>query len=434
MRAISRVFLPFFMVWMLVAPVKSYAFLPLAVPLISALTAGGSLTALDTLGIGVAVTGIAYLLANAPNPVQVNLNAQTPLPVPVGWTPAVPPAVQPVPPPSIPAPAAGTLYYVYGYTPNVSLSALCAQITLALSGGSTFYHQSSCQVGTGGYTMSNSSGVVVNRGDITSGPAPVTCPAGYVVSGGNTTCMISVPTAVIKPPTGTCHIIRVGNTFTVDNQSADCAKSPTGVGYSVNGNTVGLSAPDGRRASVSINADGSSTITDTLPSAAGVTPSTTTTTTVGLGVPDVSTGTTAVGGVGQTTTMGTGSQNQPTVASAPPIQMPTDYNREATQQAIEADLAVTASTSIPDSEVTDIQILTGDSGLIPKFDRTGLTGSVNLPSSDGTCTPLVLDFQGLSWKWDYCALVTYLHPLIDFFFTALFGVLCFQTLFKRKEI
>jgi hypothetical protein len=126
--------------------------------------------------------------------------------------------------------------------------------------------------------------------------------------------------------------------------------------------------------------------------------------------------------------------NNPAQLAVPPLQIPTDYNREATQQSIAQSLSITPSATLPDTEAIDIQNLTGDSSIIPKFSRTGLTGSINLPSSDGTCVPLVLSFHGITWNWDYCSLVNFLHPLIDFFFTALFGILCFQTIFKRKEI
>ncbi len=118
----------------------------------------------------------------------------------------------------------------------------------------------------------------------------------------------------------------------------------------------------------------------------------------------------------------------------PAPQIPTDYNREVTQQKIQASLDTTGLQDTT-SEASDIATLTGDSGALPIFDRSGLKGSVSLPASTGgSCTPLVLAFHGIAWNWDYCSLQTYLHPLINYMFIFMFAILAFRTAFSKGEI
>jgi Fe-S cluster biogenesis protein NfuA len=134
----------------------------------------------------------------------------------------------------------------------------------------------------------------------------------------------------------------------------------------------------------------------------------------------------------------------PTMAqqNTPPLVMPTDYNREATQTSIKAntDSLVTAATVSsssalpPDTESADIANLIGV-GNMPSFDRSGLSGTIALPASDdNSCQPMALTFMGRPWPWDICPMVNYLHPLVNYLFVFLFGLLCFRTAFNKEEL
>jgi hypothetical protein len=121
-------------------------------------------------------------------------------------------------------------------------------------------------------------------------------------------------------------------------------------------------------------------------------------------------------------------------AAAPAITFPTDYNREATQNKIADALGVTPSGSISDTEAQDITTLTGDSGGIPTFDKGGLSGNVSLPAASGSCKALGLKLGGVSFDADPCPLIAYVHPLINYLFVILFGILCLRTAFKNDEL
>ena len=76
---------------------------------------------------------------------------------------------------------------------------------------------------------------------------PVTCPAGYATSTG-TTCTLIDATAVKKPDTQPCEILRATTGMQLDAANPNCAQS----GIQVQGNSVQLDSQ-----SISINADGS---------------------------------------------------------------------------------------------------------------------------------------------------------------------------------
>ena len=121
-------------------------------------------------------------------------------------------------------------------------------------------------------------------------------------------------------------------------------------------------------------------------------------------------------------------------STAAPVNIPTDYNREATQAKIMDALGVTPSASLPSNELADITALTGDSGGIPVMNRGALSGAVTLPSSTNSCVPLDMVIHGIHFNVDPCPMINYLHPLVNYLFIFLFGILNLRTALKNDEL
>jgi len=125
--------------------------------------------------------------------------------------------------------------------------------------------------------------------------------------------------------------------------------------------------------------------------------------------------------------------NSPSVQPASPaIDFPTDYSREATTQQISDKLNVIES-PISNSEQSDIDRLTGDWNLIPTFSRAGLNGSIAIPS-EGSCQPFSFTLAGQPFNLDPCPMINGLHPLSNYLFVMLFGILTLRTLFRNDEL
>lgn len=129
-----------------------------------------------------------------------------------------------------------------------------------------------------------------------------------------------------------------------------------------------------------------------------------------------------------------GSSTSTSISTSSTLTLPTDYNREVTQSKIADALAVSPSAALADTETADMNALTGDSGtIIPHIDRTQLSGTVNFPSS-GSCTPLNFKVAGVTYNADPCPMVNYLHPLVNYLFVFLFGILNLRLAFKNDEV
>jgi len=87
------------------------------------------------------------------------------------------------------------------------------------------------------------------------------CPAGYVLSGDH--CSLDNASEVTRDEDNVCVIKRAGNTFFADPQDPDCSRVPATV--TVGPNIVSSSGPDGTNKNVTINSDGSATVTDSRP-------------------------------------------------------------------------------------------------------------------------------------------------------------------------
>jgi len=289
----------------------------LALPLVGAALVVGA-------AIGLIALGAPSPTDHQNAPIKVQVNPAEPLPTPSGWTPPVAPATNPSPPASASTQTNHTCQGAQfsGSTPvdacNVyGASFVPPRSVIACTPAAGTINRFDCAM------KITSTGAPVGS----VGTLPVTaCPAGYVESGPS--CVVSNPSQVVKPSDGQCQIIRVGNSFSGDPQDPDCAVNNIPNSVSITGGQITVRPSSTQTDAVKINPDGSTTVTTTT---INNTNNTTTTTTInissGSGI-----GTTKITGIGTTTVNGTG--DLAGQGPAPSQQLPTDYNRETTQQAI----------------------------------------------------------------------------------------------------
>jgi len=319
------------------------------VPLIAAGMAGGATSAtsfVSFLNLSAWIVGgsLAYLsMGGSPTapeteipPISVQLNTGVPLATPAGWNPAVSPAVQPSPPSPISQPTLPTISVVLGSSATTLSGAMPATCTLYLNTGvpvgQTSRHvmkdtvnPSACAAAAGlssfGQANSPDNHYVFAAAFINN------CPAGYTASGSN--CVVSDANLVQKPSDGKCTIVRTGNSFSGDSRDPDCASGSLPSTVTVSPTVVEVKPTLTETQKVVINPDGSTTITSTRINSNNTTTTETITVSPGNGTP----GSTVITGRGSVTVSGSGTQ-----AGTTPIDFPTDYNREATQQSINSKL------------------------------------------------------------------------------------------------
>lgn len=416
----------------------------LILPLIASTVLVGGALALLTLG---APPGAPASSA----PITVQINPKVPLITPAGWTPPVAPSIQPTPPNSM-SPTSSVVYQLAGVNYSTKMDWCNAykaahwQPTIIpwvrdLTNGST--------VCDGSYTG-------VAPAIVTStafGPTTInSCPTGYTLSSGQ--CVLSNAALVQKPSNGTCTILRTGNVFSGDPYDPDCFLSPaglSGLGTSTIFWSGGATGSDGG-GSVTINNDNSVTINNTVNNSGG----TRTVTTI-TGSAPASDGTVLVTGKNEGDYSGQGSA----ATSAPaPLTMPTDYNRESTQQEIKGVLdqlktgqcggpgqpacvmseagvsdAASSLTSSMSSSAGDRDsafsareaLITGRSGGV----GPGMTFPWQIETG-AVCSPLVLDAsKGL--VFDLCAQIPRIHEILSYFFYLFTALGIFGIFFSKGE-
>lgn len=349
----------------------------------------GAVPAIGTALIGAAVLGVTLdQNETAGSAVTVQLSSTAPLVTPAGWTPPVAPSSQPTPPSS------STLvqkFNLVGYAPNYqnydSAAALCAART------------------PGGYA---SGGQCYSAGGGSAGTIQVvnTCSSGYSYSSGS--CVLTDAAQVQKPSDGKCVITRSGNTFSTDPRDPDCSTKPATI--AVTSNQVSQTRTDGTTKTVTINADGSVTVTETRPNQ---TTNTTETNTTQIAAPDAS-GIAKVAGQTSGSTNGTGTAN-----TGAPVSTfdKSGLATESTQSGIASDISAIKDSLVPGTADTS---LTAEKGALDGAmdaisgmfagetakEATGLTDDFSLggylPSQCG-CTPLTMSFHGHTASYDWCA-------------------------------
>lgn len=331
--------------------------------------------------------------------VDAQLNAKSALPTPPGWTPPVPPSIEPSPPSSAatgggndlgapPVPAftcgdasamtPGQIYYQAAQQRYWGVFSNGAPLTYPIPAG----FSAAC-------TCGHSS---ISNCLLAEKSSPLTCPSGYTLSG--STCNLSNASQVQKPSDGRCTIKRDGNSFSADPRDPDCAVAP---GITVSGSSLTINPVSGsvENKIIQFVPDGSGSITSSTPNADG----TTTQRTVTFGPPNVTTGQSVVTGTGERIFKGTGDQQ-----GAPIGELPTDYNREPTQQQIKsgiddlnAKLDATGVDSTLSAEKTafDVAADAHEDLLETATSRTssGLDFTFGFPSP-GACSPLQFAIPG----------------------------------------
>lgn len=274
---------------------------------------------------GGAVNGSAC----SPNaPVHVKINPKSPLPTPSGWAAPVAPAITPTPPSNAtPDGVSGAAVAAANYVTFCDANPVGTLFQDSATPSAQKIVYTNASGPPAGYVFSqtcNGGKAIGNKNR---------CLAGYNFQNTGPNCALVNAAIVPKPADGKCTIIRTGNTFAADSLDPDCAVGTLPSGVTVSSSEVKWSAgtSPGNNGKATINGDGTITHTNTTPNATG---GTSTVVTVKGSAPDAGTGVVSITGVGQSTVAGQGDQ-----AGGTPIQeLPTDYNREATQQAIKASI------------------------------------------------------------------------------------------------
>lgn len=370
----------------------------------------GAPAALGTVAIGALIAGIQFgtdpSLNQTPE-AEVQLSPSAKLSTPSGWSAPASGQVEPTPPASAslawkwraadgfdynsPAESCAATQAHGGY-PSV-----CGVIVNAPPSASTCSIERKPEAGGGCFS--------------TNTAAVSACPAGYVISGA--TCVLNDANAVQKPSDNRCTIKRTGNSFAVDPRDPDCLSGKIPATTAISPNVITSTKADGSTKSVTINADGSSTITESRPNNSTNTTETNTTT---ISAPNAS-GVVSVTGQGSGVAPGTGTQAG---TSSPPLNINFDKSGLATEGTLggikssvdaikdgldpgSADSSLSAQKSAFD---TALDGLTSMFSAEPSKPATGLADDFSLggylPSQCG-CIPLTITFHGQTASYDWCA-------------------------------
>lgn len=481
MRSIALPTLLFFTLSTVTAPAR--AVLPLVAAGVALFTEGSMVAnGLAALTVG-SVAGIVYLGSQASGSGHMN-NAVIDVPLGVGrdrplLTPAPLAANAPqyVPPvdnnsqPLIVTPIAPSSIWVYppthgfqGTTPEASCAAsIAANATSPPDPGIYTYHHVVRASDIFYYCFANFTSA--NPYDGTSGIIQISwttpelgCLAPYTLSGNQ--CVILNQASIQKPADGRCQILSQVAGFTIDPQDPDCG-SLSATGVTVSPNRVRATSLDGKNSNeVVINGDGTRTITQSKANDDG---KTTTVTTINI-QPAQSGGTTYITGRSESVVTGQGtaasgvSAAPVSIVNMPPIDFPTDYNREVTQGRIDLNLEsikIDAKTA-HDAESED-RTLAGDRAMaiagqlsapppvpppadvsgwhmpsldmFPSFDLGGLSDKI--PSATA-CVTIPVTIAGQSTALDPCPIVSVVRPMLNWMMIII-GAMSGLLVFLRPE-
>lgn len=437
-----------FVVWSMISflmflPAISRAFVQ--VPILAGIglvAAGGAevaLPAATAAGVNAAWTGIVTAIGGAVSYVAFKdataLQSEVRLPL-----------ASPVPQPSAPGTAGSATSYQVGSGPvSGSKAAACsAYVTQVLNQSQSFCTQATpCTGVLVGTAPSEKCQAVLQSGANFSSPstitATITCPPGYTASGGN--CLLS--SARAAAPDKKCDISRSGTTYSYYSDDPDCSLAGAVHGTVGNGGTtLELAGTDefGNpvRNVVTAQTNGATQIQQQVQLTDGAGNSVITTKTLSLDSGGNVVGqsqSSALGSLtqadGQTATV-TAAPAGSTQSATPQINIPTDYNREATQQQIEADLDklhtdLTTQTTAADDPVPAVR---PDIFAALNVDGFASLTSWHLPAHASTCP--TMDFYAFGNPVSvnaHCSLMTTNLPsmssafVLIYFLVALFIVL-----------
>lgn len=332
------------------------------------------------------------------NVAVIPIHPDYPQPVPAGWTAGVLGA-DPVPPSTAGSPVACYGGGSTGVSPCVaSATAACNTWLSGCQGGfcGGAYVLTSTSGGLCHYTYGANNSLSGSGSYVTT----FTCPVGYVVSGSN--CVISVPTSVPFLSDGICGLKFSAGTMSYNSRDPDCTGASPTLTVNTPGTQVTAQTPTAK-ITVVVNADGSVTTTTWLadPNNTAQTIQTAVTTS-----PPVSGTPNKIVSAQQSSINGTGAAAQAVAAPTPTatpntqtpqnIQFPTDYDREATQQAV--------LTSLGTSNTNTAQLHTDQQQL-----HTDLTSTTALPPNLGT-SKTETDLEGLLPTSGFSSLLSWQLP------------------------
>lgn len=370
----------------------------------------GAPAAIGTIAIGAVVAGIELTASESSTTtgaIEAQLSPSAKLQTPSGWTPPASGQVEPTPPASMAAPS--ITKWVINSCSNISGCTYGAEDTAEAYAAFRCAAMGLPGVNSGSYTSASlfqykcGTYGFYSTGKVTG----ISCPAGYSISGAN--CVLSDANSVMKPSDGRCTIKRTGNVFAVDPRDPDCESGKIPATVAVSPNTISQRKPDGSSRTVVVNADGSSTVTETRPNTST---NTTESNTTHFSAPDAQ-GQVKVTGQASGAVPGTG-----TAAGSTPIPSfdKSGLATETTQQGIKADTgaikdaltgegvdnSLAAQKGLLDGAMDGIAAMFGaeaskDSGIQDNF-----SFSQFLPQSCG-CTPLTIDYHGHQASFDWCS-------------------------------
>lgn len=320
--------------------------------------------------VGAAITWIT--VGGTPNnqintaPLQVQIDPKAPLETPPGWTDPVAPAVKPTPPStyqSPPIPSANVPTTTVQNWDTAMGGAQCV-VYFNTATANTYFMMAPSAAGCPGVLTQGYTGA-----SLQNPPRYLfqTSPWGPAVPGYNcpnyngatrAACTLTNATLVQKPADSRCTIVRTGNSYGVDPQDPDCAAGlpaewnagPNSISWGGKGNG------DGGGSITTDAVTGETTIINKKQNSDGTT--TITTIKTGAPVPGAAAGAgVTVKGISENTVVGQGTLQGSTAPGG--IEMPTDYNREPTQQ----------------------QIKTGIDSLNTKLDATGVDSTLSAEKS-----------------------------------------------------
>lgn len=435
-KLFARVFLPFFICFVVVLPARAVALPALAGLNVATGAAGGALTlsALDGVGLVAIGAGVGYLAVD-----YLTADLQQQLRIPLSTNPArsIP---APAAPASVPQPPQSTVLkgFIYpSYYFNVPAGSTYAEVC-ALGGGSYNSWAGRCYNGAETCLHSDASCVVGQYGYVGTANIVETppCPAGYTSSNGS--CALS--DARTASPDNKCDYSRSGSALAqlTDPDCPSVANNPARI--QPDGSIVGGGVAGGQpqRFQVTPLPNGGSHVETATQKQSG------STTVVDLIAFDVSpTGEVVAASSGTSTGSVSLSGDLPTVsvgAAVPPAagtsSFPSDYARsgEAATAAtpIVNALTVTAAAPIPDTEDSDIAQLIQPPNM-GNYDANQISGTIPLPFSTDDCTPMVLDMFGRTVSMDLCSFHAAWHPFVNYGTAFMGALMTLRVLFGREE-
>ena len=263
--------------------------------------------AISTATIGSAIAFIKFSEPSKPEskPIHIQLDPNTPLITPEGWT-------DPSTPPATADPTSNTTpTYTYNGT-HGSVAAACAAFIADQSseyqnlGNVTTESLTTWGIGTRGGTCHyglSSNPTALSYPIYTANASELACPDGYVASGA--TCTLDEPAEVQKPPKGVDEFKRDGNNLVRDPQQDPSDNSPT-VSQPAPNRIEYTDQDTGEKVVIELGSGGEATLTHSVPNTSNNTTSKQTTT---ISAP--SGGAPAITGKSTQTYTGTGSQVSP---------------------------------------------------------------------------------------------------------------------------